>query len=112
MTLSVRAEVVGPTPSRAAVALRVRSLPSEELLFVTSTKRAGLTLPDNGTFVVEFALKLHVAPGFYRLQTGIVDHARMIEWARGPSAMIGVAASELFAGRVFLEPRVRLVGSS
>ncbi len=113
VTVVARAEVTGPEAgSRAAIALRVRSLPSEELLFFTSTARAGLTLPASGTFAVEFSLKLHLAAGFYRLETCIVDLERAVEWSRGASATIRVAASELFGGRVFLDPRVRLVDST
>jgi lipopolysaccharide transport system ATP-binding protein len=106
--VQVRLHVAATRPDapRVAIALRVRALPGEELMFFTSTARAGLTLPASGSCRVEFSLRAHLAPGVYRIETCLVDHERWVEWARGPSAQISVQPSELFGGRVFLEPSV------
>lgn len=94
---------------RANIVLRVRALPSEELLFFTNIRRAGLTLPASGRFTIEFALHLHLGAGFYRVQVVVTDPSRQIDWARGPAAMIAVEESPLFGGRVDLAPGIRLV---
>ena len=111
MVVRVRGEVTSAdAATRAAIALSVRVLPSDEQLFFTNTARAGVALPAPGAFEVEFALHVHLGAGFYRLQTTVVDLQRMAVWSRGPSTMITVEPSELFGGRVFLQPSVRLGG--
>lgn len=109
----VRGEVTAPNDaSKANVVLRVRALPSEDLLFFTNVRRAGLTLPPSGTFTLEFALKLHLGAGFYRVQAVVTDPERRVDWSRGSSAMISVDESPMFGGRVDLQPGIRLVERS
>jgi ABC-type polysaccharide/polyol phosphate transport system ATPase subunit len=110
VTVRIRGEIArSDMTSRAGVALRVHALPSEELLFVTSTRRAGLSLPPSGPFTLEVTLRFHLGAGFYRVQASVVDRERRVEWARGPSTMIGVRPTDAFAGPVFLDPAIRLV---
>jgi ABC-type multidrug transport system ATPase subunit len=110
VVVRVDGEITDPSAvERANIVLRVRALPSEELLFFTNIRRAGLTLPAAGRFTLEFALHLHLGAGFYRVQVVVTDPERQIDWTRGPAAMIAVEESPLFGGRVDLQPGIRLV---
>ena len=110
MIVRVRGEVTGgEAQTRAGIALLVRALPSEELLFFTNSHRGGVSLPAAGTFAIEFAVRLHLGAGLYRLQATVEDLERHVDWSRGPSAMIAVEASGLFGGRAHLVPEIRLV---
>jgi ABC-type polysaccharide/polyol phosphate transport system ATPase subunit len=110
ITVRVWGEVTNPLEmSRAVVALRIRALPSEDLLFFTNQSRAGIALPSSGSFQLDFDLRVHLGPGFYRVQVVVSEQSRQVDWARGPSAMISVGESPMFGGRVDLQPSIRLV---
>ena len=52
----------------AAVGVRVRVLPREEIVFAAHTATCGLELPDQGPFELEIDLQMNVGPGTYRAQ--------------------------------------------
>jgi ABC-type polysaccharide/polyol phosphate transport system ATPase subunit len=109
VVVRVSGEVLRPYGAEATIVLRIRTLPSEEVLFFTNVRRAGLMLPASGKFTVEFALSLNLGAGFYRAQVLVADLERQLDWAYGPSAMIAVDESPMFGGQVDLQPGIRLV---
>jgi ABC-type polysaccharide/polyol phosphate transport system ATPase subunit len=110
VVVRVEGEVTDPSAAeKPVVVLRVWSLPSEELLFVTNTRRAGLRLPAAGKFTLEFTLQLHLGAGLYRLQALVFSVEREKDWSRAAPVLITVDESPLFGGRVDLQPGIRLV---
>jgi ABC-type polysaccharide/polyol phosphate transport system ATPase subunit len=95
----------------AAVGVRVRVLPREEIVFAAHTAGCGLKLPDDGPFDLEIELQMNVGPGTYRAQAVAWDLHNRCELSRGPSALIGVDPERSTVGLVFVAPRMRFLGS-
>ena len=95
----------------AAVGVRVRALPREEIVFAAHTGGCGLTLPSAGPFELEIDLEMNVGPGTYRAQAVAWDLRKGRELARGPSTLIAVDSERSALGLVFSAPRMRFVDS-
>jgi hypothetical protein len=89
------------------VGLRVRSHPKEELMFIADS--SGIRLPARGEFELAIEVQINLVPGTYRAQAVAWDGADRRELTRGPSVVIGVGGAATVRGRVFADPRVRLV---
>lgn len=112
LRLGVRGVVLEPNGGAdAAVGVRVRALPREEIVFAAHTGGCGLTLPEQGPFELEIDLEMNVGPGTYRAQAVAWDLRRGRELARGPSTLIGVDSERSALGLVFSAPRMRFVDS-
>lgn len=112
LRLGVRGRVVKPNGAvDAAVGVRVRVLPREEIVFAAHTGACGLALPDHGPFDLEIDIQMNVGPGTYRAQAVAWDLRRGRELARGPSTLIGVDSEPAALGLVFSAPRMRFLDS-
>ena len=112
LRLGVRGIVLEPNGGAdAAVGVRVRALPREEIVFAAHTGGCGLTLPEQGPFELEIDLEMNVGPGTYRAQAVAWDLRKGRELARGPSTLIGVDSERSALGLVFSAPRMRFVDS-
>jgi ABC-type polysaccharide/polyol phosphate transport system ATPase subunit len=112
LRLGVRGTILRPNGGAdAAVGVRVRALPREEIVFAANTAACGLTLPDHGSFHLEIELEMNVGPGTYRAQAVAWDLRKGRELARGPSTLIGVDAQRSALGLVFTSPRMRFLDS-
>jgi len=112
LRLAVRGAVLRPNGGvDAAVGVRVRVLPREEIVFAAHTGGCGLTLPDHGPFELEIDLQMNVGPGIYRAQAVAWDLRKGRELARGPSTLIGVDTQRSALGLVFTSPRMRFSDS-
>ena len=110
--LRVRGAVVEPNGGvDAAVGVRVRVLPREEIVFAAHTGGCGLPLPTHGSFDLEIDIQMNVGPGTYRAQAVAWDVRRGRELARGPSTLIGVDPQRSAIGLVFSAPRMRFLDS-
>jgi hypothetical protein len=97
--------------ANAAVGVRVRILPHEEIVFAAHTAGCGLMLPDHGPFHLEIELQMNVGPGTYRAQATAWDLRDRRELSRGPSTLIGVGPHASATGLVFTSPRMRFLDS-
>jgi hypothetical protein len=110
LRVGVRGAVLHPNGGvNAAVGVRVRSLPREEIVFAVHTAGCGLTLPHQGPFDLEIDLQMNVGPGTYRAQATAWDLRDRRELARGPSTLISVRPHAFATGLVFASPRMRFV---
>jgi ABC-type polysaccharide/polyol phosphate transport system ATPase subunit len=112
LRLCVHGAVLEPNGgANAAVGVRVRVLPREEIVFAANTAGCGLKLPDHGPFDLEIDLQMNVGPGTYRAQAVAWDLRKGWEMSRGPSTLIGVDPERSVAGLVFVAPHMRFVSS-
>ena len=95
--------------ANAAVGVRVRVLPREEIVFAANTAGCGLSLPEHGPFDLEIDLQMNVGPGTYRAQATAWDLRDRRELTRGPSTLIGVGPNASATGLVFASPRMRFI---
>jgi ABC-type polysaccharide/polyol phosphate transport system ATPase subunit len=110
--LGIRGRVLEPDGGvDAAVGIRVRVLPREEIVFAAHTGGCGLPLPRHGPFDLEIDIQMNVGPGTYRAQAVAWDLRKGRELARGPSTLIGVDAQRSALGLVFSAPRMRFLDS-
>jgi energy-coupling factor transporter ATP-binding protein EcfA2 len=106
----LRGTVLDPARApQATVGVRLVVLPSEEAVFAAHSAAAGITLPRDGAFELEFTLSLNVGAGPWRLQGFVLHLPDERLWAAGPSVLVQVARAPLGVGRVWLEPGIRLV---
>lgn len=110
LRIGVRGTVVRRNGAvNAAVGVRVRALPREEIVFAAHSGGCGLTLPEHGPFELEIDLQMNVGPGSYRAQAMAWDLGEQRELTRGPSTLIAVGPNPSVLGTVFVAPRVRLL---
>jgi lipopolysaccharide transport system ATP-binding protein len=108
--LVIRGEVTEADGARgAAVGVRVRSVPREEIVFTAHSGASDVTLPQAGPFQLEIDIAMNVGPGVYRAQAVAWDTTRKRELARGPATVIGVEPRPGSAGPVYGDPRIRLL---
>lgn len=108
--LLIRGTVTAPGGgAKVGVGLRVRSLPREELVFVTASNSAGIDLPHDGDFALEIDVQMNVPPGTYRAQAVVWENSGLREVTRGQSVLISVGGTGVGHGRVFADPRFRLI---
>ncbi len=108
--LRLRGVVLEPgSGARASIGLRVRSMPREELVFLVSRDGDTLGLPDGGDFELEVDMQMNVSPGTYRAQAVVWNSSSHNEMARGPSVIIAVGGTTIGGGRIFVDPRFRLL---
>ncbi len=108
-TLLVQGRVLSPEHGRsAAVGVRVRALPSEQLVFTTNSADCGVALDGAGEFELEIELQMNVGAGTYRVQAVVWNLSERTEWTRGPSTLLSVEPSPSSYGPVYPRPRMRL----
>jgi ABC-type polysaccharide/polyol phosphate transport system ATPase subunit len=95
--------------TRAAVGVWVRTLPSEEIVFLTHTGLCDVTLPAAGPFDLVIGLDLNLGQGLYRVQPVVWRLGDRRPWAVGASLVFHVAQHPPGFGPAHLNPRMRLV---
>jgi hypothetical protein len=107
--LLVRGEVTEAEGARhAVVGVRVRVLPSEEIVFTAHSGGSGVALPARGSFELEIDIAMNVGPGVYRAQAVAIDLPKGRLLARGPATVVGVEKVLGSSGPVYGDPRIRL----
>ncbi|HUF70604.1 MAG TPA: ABC transporter ATP-binding protein [Longimicrobiales bacterium] len=107
----VRGVVADGTGEPATVGVRVRSLPREDLVFVAHSAACGVGLPGSGPFELEIDVRMNVAPGTYRVQPVVWSVRGGRELARGDATLVVVGGASAANGRVFADPKIRLLSS-
>ena len=91
--------------------VRVRSLKTGRVLFLTGSRRLGLDLSQAGPFDVQLELQANVPPGSYLVEVAAEDTVAGKDIAAAPSLMLRVGDPGTFRGSVQLNPRLSLVHS-
>jgi hypothetical protein len=108
--LRIRGTVAAPgSATTMSVGVRVRSLPREELVFLAASDAAEIELPQSGNFDLEIDVQMNVPPGMYRAQAVVWDLPKFKEVTRGESVFIVVGGTRVNQGRVYADPRFRLM---
>jgi lipopolysaccharide transport system ATP-binding protein len=79
--------------------VRVRSLRTGNIVYVTGTKMRGYTLPAPGPFTVCLDLQANVAPGDYMVELAAQDQTLNKDIASARSMMFKVTDARTFAGQ-------------
>jgi lipopolysaccharide transport system ATP-binding protein len=107
--VQVHGTVAGTGDVRAAVGVRVRALPREEVVFVVHSAGAGVRLPAQGDFQLEIDFRMNVGAGTYRLQAAAWDIGTGRELDRTASVFVAVEPCASASGRVYPDPQLRLL---
>ena len=108
VTLLLDVEVLDmPIAPREALALRVRSVTSAEVLFAAVVARAGVDLPATGATTLTIDLQMNVPPGVYTLEAYVWDVVESRERYAGLVEHVEVDAGTEFQGTVQMNPVVR-----
>ena len=95
-----------PLAEREALAVRVRSVASAEVLYSAVVARAGAGLPASGEGVVAVELQLNVPPGVYTLEAFVWDLVMSRERYAGLVEHLEVDPGDEFEGTVQMNARV------
>jgi lipopolysaccharide transport system ATP-binding protein len=87
--------------------IRVRSLKSGSLVFVSGSRRLAMDLTREGPFSVEITLQANLAAGSYMIEAGAQDLLTSKDFATAPSAMLAVTDPGTFKGSVQLNASMR-----
>ena len=109
----VRLVIRGSGPPRSGmsrvVGVRVRSLQTGGILYVSGTETHGLELP-MGAFELEVELEMNVAPGIYAVESAVWAPRRDADSRNGPTALIHVSGGPSFTGTVQMKSAMRVRG--
>jgi hypothetical protein len=86
--------------------VRVRSLKTGGLLFVSGSRRLGVQLDQPGPFRVELTLQANLPAGNYMVEAGAQDLLTHADFATAPSAMLRVTDPGTFRGSVQLNAQM------
>lgn len=93
-------------PSIDPVVIRVRSLTSGRIVYLTGVQQLGAETPTSGRFAATVELQANLAPGSYLLETVSMDTLAHREIAHGPAAMLRVTDPGTFRGSAQLNARI------
>jgi ABC-type polysaccharide/polyol phosphate transport system ATPase subunit len=96
-----------PLAAREALAVRVRSVASAEVLYSAVVARPGAGLPAHGGAAVTVALQLNVPPGVYTLEAFVWDLVEARERYAGLVEHLEVDPGDEFEGAVQMNARVQ-----
>ncbi|NOT07130.1 MAG: ABC transporter ATP-binding protein [Gemmatimonadales bacterium] len=104
INLTIRGTIApeGVPPHLDPVDVRIEEPGTGKVIFATSTKRAGVALPESGPFEVRLSLQMNLPPGAYTIETCSFDVLAQQFAANGPSAFVPVRESTPFFGNVNL----------
>jgi hypothetical protein len=88
--------------------VRVRSLKTGGLLFVTGSRRLGVDLAQRGPFDVRLTLQANLPAGSYMIEAGAQNLLSHRDFATAPSAMIRVTDPGTFRGSVQLNASMQV----
>lgn len=110
VTLRIEGCVTGDLDEHAEpLGIQVRSLRSGQPLFVTGSRRLGVTLGQRGPFSVEVTLQANLPPGDYLVEAGAQDSLTFQVFATAPSALLRVSDPGSFRGTHQLNASIRVL---
>ena len=110
VTIRVEGSVTGVLDDNVEpIVVRVRSLKTGSLLYVTSSRRLGVPFGALGPFGVELTLQANLPVGNYMIEVGAQDALVRKDFASAPSALLRVTDSGTFRGSVQLNAEMRVV---
>ncbi|MDB4915244.1 MAG: ATPase [Gemmatimonadetes bacterium] len=108
-TVRVEGQVLQPLcPDIEPLVVRVRSLRTGAIIFVTSSRRLSVDMTRTGPFVAKLELQANLPPGSYMVEVASVDTAASKDVASGTPVMIRVNETATFSGSVQLNPTLSL----
>ena len=94
------------------LAIRVRSLRTGSVVYVSGARRLHVSLDALGPFEVELSLQANLPAGNYMLEAGAQDLLTHRDFAAAPSALFRVTDSGTFRGSVQLNATMQVVARS
>jgi hypothetical protein len=91
------------------LAIRVRSLRTGSVVYVSGSRRLGVSLDALGPFEIELSLQANLPAGNYMLEAGAQDLLTHRDFAAAPSALFRVTDPGSFRGSVQLNGEMRVV---
>jgi hypothetical protein len=91
------------------LAIRVRSLRTGSVVYVSGSRRLGVSLDTLGPFEIELSLQANLPAGNYMLEAGAQDLLTHRDFAAAPSALFRVTDPGSFRGSVQLNGEMRVV---
>jgi hypothetical protein len=108
--IRVSGKVTGAINEHAEpLAIRVRSLRTGGVVYVSGSRRLGLSLDTLGRFEIELSLQANLPAGNYMLEAGAQDLLTHRDFAAAPSALFRVTDPGSFRGSVQLNAEMRVV---
>jgi lipopolysaccharide transport system ATP-binding protein len=110
VTIRVEGNVTGALDDNVEpIVVRVRSLKTGSLLYVTSSRRLGVPFGGLGPFGIELTLQANLPVGNYMIEVGAQDALVRKDFASAPSALLRVTDSGTFRGSVQLNAEMRVL---
>jgi ABC-type polysaccharide/polyol phosphate transport system ATPase subunit len=112
ISVRVTGRVTGPLNEHAEpLAIRVRSLRSGGVVYISGTRRLDVSLGELGPFEVDLSLQANLPAGNYMLEAGAQDVLTHRDFATAPSALFRVTDEGTFRGTVQLNATMQIVES-
>ena len=113
VSIRVTGRVTGVIGDHAEpLAIRVRSLRTGSVVYVSGARRLHVSLDALGPFEVELTLQANLPAGNYMLEAGAQDLLTHRDFAAAPSALFRVTDSGTFRGSVQLNATMQVVARS
>jgi len=110
VSIRVNGRVTGVIGDHAEpLAIRVRSLRTGSVVYVSGARRLNVSLDALGPFEVELSLQANLPAGNYMLEAGAQDLLTHRDFAAAPSALFRVTDSGTFRGSVQLNATMQVV---
>ena len=94
------------------LAIRVRSLRTGSVVYVSGSRRLGVSIEELGPFEIELSLQANLPAGNYLVEAGAQDLLTHRDFAAAPSALFRVTDHGSFRGSVQLNAEMRTVARS
>ncbi len=91
--------------------VRVRSLRTGQVLFMSAASALGTTLVTTGPFTLEITLQANLPPGSYLVEVAAQELLSQKDIAAGPPVMFRVMPAGAFRGSVQMNPVIAVLGS-
>src|SRR3954447_7212397 len=113
VSIRVNGRVTGVIGDHAEpLAIRVRSLRTGSVVYVSGARRLNVSLDALGPFEVELSLQANLPAGNYMLEAGAQDLLTHRDFAAAPSVLFRVTDSGTFRGSVQLNATMQVVARS
>jgi ABC-type polysaccharide/polyol phosphate transport system ATPase subunit len=110
VTVRVRGCVTGTLGEHAEpLAIRVRSLRTGSVVYVSGSRRLHATLGEGGPFEVDLTLQANLPAGNYLLEAGAQDLLTHRDFASAPSVLFRVTDAGSFRGSVQMNATMQLM---
>jgi ABC-type polysaccharide/polyol phosphate transport system ATPase subunit len=110
VAIRVSGQITGAINEHAEpLAIRVRSLRTGSVVYISGSRRLGVSLEELGPFEIELSLQANLPPGNYLVEAGAQDLLTHRDFAAAPSALFRVTDHGSFRGSVQLNAEMRTV---